>query len=54
MYPKLDGYNYAMQTLKTNKHFTPTEAETYANTKLNFDHKLLDWSAESGLMTFIR
>uniref|UniRef100_A0A3Q3DTA2 Kynurenine 3-monooxygenase n=1 Tax=Hippocampus comes TaxID=109280 RepID=A0A3Q3DTA2_HIPCM len=30
------------------------KAETYANTKLNFDHKLLDWSAESGLMTFIR
>ncbi|XP_061601957.1 kynurenine 3-monooxygenase-like [Cololabis saira] len=31
-----------------------TEAETYTNTKLNFDHKLQDWSSESGLMTFTR
>uniref|UniRef100_A0AAQ5YRD4 Kynurenine 3-monooxygenase n=1 Tax=Amphiprion ocellaris TaxID=80972 RepID=A0AAQ5YRD4_AMPOC len=29
-------------------------AETYPNTKLNFDHKLQDWSAETGLMTFVR
>uniref|UniRef100_A0A3Q3J3B9 FAD-binding domain-containing protein n=1 Tax=Monopterus albus TaxID=43700 RepID=A0A3Q3J3B9_MONAL len=27
---------------------------TYPNTKLNFDHKLLDWSEETGLMTFAR
>ncbi|XP_044071156.1 kynurenine 3-monooxygenase isoform X2 [Siniperca chuatsi] len=31
-----------------------TEAETYPNTKLNFDHKLQDWNAETGLMTFVR
>ncbi|CAF89726.1 unnamed protein product [Tetraodon nigroviridis] len=31
-----------------------TEAETYPNTQLNFDHKLQDWSAETGLMTFAR
>uniref|UniRef100_A0A3B3XV66 FAD-binding domain-containing protein n=1 Tax=Poecilia mexicana TaxID=48701 RepID=A0A3B3XV66_9TELE len=31
---------------------TLTAAETYPNTKLNFDHKLQDWSAETGLMTF--
>ncbi|XP_017290560.1 kynurenine 3-monooxygenase [Kryptolebias marmoratus] len=31
-----------------------TEAETYPNTKLNFDHKLQDWSTETGLMTFTR
>uniref|UniRef100_A0A3B4ZAX0 Kynurenine 3-monooxygenase n=1 Tax=Stegastes partitus TaxID=144197 RepID=A0A3B4ZAX0_9TELE len=30
------------------------DAETYPNTKLNFDHKLQDWSAETGLMTFVR
>uniref|UniRef100_H2TVW8 Kynurenine 3-monooxygenase n=2 Tax=Takifugu rubripes TaxID=31033 RepID=H2TVW8_TAKRU len=31
-----------------------TEAETYPNMQLNFDHKLQDWSAETGLMTFAR
>ncbi|XP_040034018.1 kynurenine 3-monooxygenase isoform X1 [Gasterosteus aculeatus] len=31
-----------------------TKAETYPNTKLNFDHKLLDWRAETGRMTFAR
>ncbi|XP_030626236.1 kynurenine 3-monooxygenase [Chanos chanos] len=29
-------------------------AETYPNTKLNFSHKLLDWSPDSGTMTFLR
>uniref|UniRef100_A0A669C4J3 Kynurenine 3-monooxygenase n=1 Tax=Oreochromis niloticus TaxID=8128 RepID=A0A669C4J3_ORENI len=29
-------------------------AETYPNTKMNFDHKLQDWNAETGLMTFVR
>uniref|UniRef100_A0A665TLR1 Kynurenine 3-monooxygenase n=1 Tax=Echeneis naucrates TaxID=173247 RepID=A0A665TLR1_ECHNA len=32
--------------------FAPSEAETYPNTKLNFEHKLHDWTAETGLMTF--
>lgn len=32
----------------------PTEAEAYPNTRLNFEHKLQDWSAETGLMTFAR
>ncbi|KAI4812684.1 hypothetical protein KUCAC02_024052 [Chaenocephalus aceratus] len=31
-----------------------TEAETYPNMKMNFDHKLKDWSPETGLMTFTR
>ncbi|XP_056291949.1 kynurenine 3-monooxygenase [Pseudoliparis swirei] len=31
-----------------------TEAETFPNTKLNFDHKLQDWSPETGEMTFVR
>lgn len=31
-----------------------TEAETYPNMQLNFEHKLQDWSAETGLMTFAR
>uniref|UniRef100_A0A8D0AQD1 Kynurenine 3-monooxygenase n=2 Tax=Sander lucioperca TaxID=283035 RepID=A0A8D0AQD1_SANLU len=31
-----------------------TAAEIYPNTRLNFDHKLQDWSAETGLMTFAR
>lgn len=31
-----------------------TEAESYPNTQLNFDHKLQDWNAETGLMTFAR
>ncbi|XP_061765933.1 kynurenine 3-monooxygenase isoform X2 [Nerophis ophidion] len=31
-----------------------TEAEKYANTKLNFEHKLQDWSAKTGLMTFTK
>lgn len=34
--------------------FALTEAETYPNMQLNFDHKLQDWSAETGLMTFAR
>uniref|UniRef100_A0A672GNP5 Kynurenine 3-monooxygenase n=1 Tax=Salarias fasciatus TaxID=181472 RepID=A0A672GNP5_SALFA len=29
-------------------------AEKYPNAKLNFDHKLQDWSPETGLMTFAR
>uniref|UniRef100_A0A8C6TW40 Kynurenine 3-monooxygenase n=1 Tax=Neogobius melanostomus TaxID=47308 RepID=A0A8C6TW40_9GOBI len=29
-------------------------AEVYPNTKLNFDHKLQDWNAETGNMTFVR
>uniref|UniRef100_A0A3Q3M9E9 Kynurenine 3-monooxygenase n=1 Tax=Mastacembelus armatus TaxID=205130 RepID=A0A3Q3M9E9_9TELE len=35
-------------------NFGAAEAETYPNTKLNFDHKLQDWSVETGLMTFVR
>ncbi|KAG7250294.1 hypothetical protein CRUP_005810, partial [Coryphaenoides rupestris] len=30
------------------------EAERYANTKMNFDHKLQDWNSDTGLMTFLR
>uniref|UniRef100_A0A673XDZ9 Kynurenine 3-monooxygenase n=1 Tax=Salmo trutta TaxID=8032 RepID=A0A673XDZ9_SALTR len=34
--------------------FVTAAAETYPNTNLNFAHKLLDWSTETGAMTFVR
>ncbi|XP_049591358.1 kynurenine 3-monooxygenase [Syngnathus scovelli] len=52
-YGKKGQYILSVDRANLNKELL-TEAETYANTKLNFDHKLQDWSAESGLMTFIR
>ncbi|CAB1312491.1 unnamed protein product [Coregonus sp. 'balchen'] len=30
------------------------KGQTYSNTKLNFAHKLLNWSTETGSMTFLR
>lgn len=33
---------------------TPTAADAYPHMKLNFDHKLQDWNAETGEMNFVR
>ncbi|XP_061142011.1 kynurenine 3-monooxygenase [Syngnathus typhle] len=52
-YGKKGQYILSVDRANLNKELLK-EAETYANTKLNFDHKLQDWNAESGLMTFIR
>ncbi|KAM3606201.1 uncharacterized protein V6R79_012423 [Siganus canaliculatus] len=52
-YGKKGQYILSVDRANLNKELL-TEAETYPNTKLNFDHKLQDWSAETGLMTFVR
>ncbi|TMS04890.1 Kynurenine 3-monooxygenase [Larimichthys crocea] len=52
-YGKKGQYILSVDRANLNKQLL-TEAETYPNTKLNFDYKLQDWSAETGLMTFVR
>ncbi|XP_054877687.1 kynurenine 3-monooxygenase isoform X2 [Poeciliopsis prolifica] len=52
-YGKKGQYILSVDRANLNKELL-TEAETYPNTKLNFDHKLQDWSAETGLLTFTR
>ncbi|XP_028325250.1 kynurenine 3-monooxygenase isoform X1 [Gouania willdenowi] len=52
-YGKKSQYILSVDRANLNKQLL-TEAETYPNAKLNFDHKLQDWSAEKGLMTFVR
>uniref|UniRef100_A0A096LQM3 Kynurenine 3-monooxygenase n=1 Tax=Poecilia formosa TaxID=48698 RepID=A0A096LQM3_POEFO len=52
-YGKKGQYILSVDRANLNKELL-TAAETYPNTKLNFDHKLQDWSAETGLMTFAR
>ncbi|XP_032408299.1 kynurenine 3-monooxygenase-like [Xiphophorus hellerii] len=52
-YGKKGQYILSVDRANLNKELL-TEAETYPNTKLNFDHKLQDWHAETGLMTFAR
>ncbi|GLD56060.1 kynurenine 3-monooxygenase [Lates japonicus] len=52
-YGKKGQYILSVDRANLNKELL-TAAETYPNTKLNFDHKLQDWSAETGLMTFVR
>ncbi|CAG6017879.1 kynurenine 3-monooxygenase [Menidia menidia] len=52
-YGKKGQYILSVDRANLNKELL-TEAETYPNTNLNFDHKLQDWSAETGLMTFVR
>ncbi|KAM7408222.1 hypothetical protein PAMA_002085 [Pampus argenteus] len=52
-YGKKGQYILSVDRANLNKELL-TEAETYPNAKLNFDHKLQDWSAETGLMTFVR
>uniref|UniRef100_A0A4W6D2J0 Kynurenine 3-monooxygenase n=1 Tax=Lates calcarifer TaxID=8187 RepID=A0A4W6D2J0_LATCA len=50
-YGKKGQYILSVDRANLNKELL-TAAETYPNTKLNFDRKLQDWSAETGLMTF--
>uniref|UniRef100_A0A4W6D2C2 Kynurenine 3-monooxygenase n=1 Tax=Lates calcarifer TaxID=8187 RepID=A0A4W6D2C2_LATCA len=52
-YGKKGQYILSVDRANLNKELL-TAAETYPNTKLNFDRKLQDWSAETGLMTFVR
>ncbi|XP_013876616.1 kynurenine 3-monooxygenase [Austrofundulus limnaeus] len=52
-YGRKGQYILSVDRANLNKELL-TEAETYPNTKLNFDHKLQDWSSETGLMTFVR
>ncbi|MEQ2255102.1 hypothetical protein ILYODFUR_010291 [Ilyodon furcidens] len=52
-YGRKGQYILSVDRTNLNKELL-TEADTYPNTKLNFDHKLQDWSAETGLMTFGR
>ncbi|XP_051231355.1 kynurenine 3-monooxygenase [Dicentrarchus labrax] len=52
-YGKKGQYILSVDRANLNKQLL-TEAEKYPNTKLNFDHKLQDWTAETGLMTFVR
>ncbi|KAG7462730.1 hypothetical protein MATL_G00187830 [Megalops atlanticus] len=52
-YGKKGQYILSVDRANLNKELL-TAAEEYPNTKLNFGHKLLDWSIESGAMTFLR
>ncbi|XP_072293406.1 kynurenine 3-monooxygenase [Eucyclogobius newberryi] len=52
-YGKKGQYILSVDRANLNKQLL-TEAERYSNTKLNFDHKLQDWNAETGTMTFVR
>uniref|UniRef100_A0A672GIF3 Kynurenine 3-monooxygenase n=1 Tax=Salarias fasciatus TaxID=181472 RepID=A0A672GIF3_SALFA len=52
-YGKKGQYILSVDRANLNKELL-TEAEKYPNAKLNFDHKLQDWSPETGLMTFAR
>ncbi|KAM9365422.1 kynurenine 3-monooxygenase [Pholidichthys leucotaenia] len=52
-YGKRGQYILSVDRANLNKELL-REAETYPNTKLNFEHKLQDWNAETGQMTFVR
>uniref|UniRef100_A0A3Q1I2L0 Kynurenine 3-monooxygenase n=2 Tax=Anabas testudineus TaxID=64144 RepID=A0A3Q1I2L0_ANATE len=52
-YGRKGQYILSVDRANLNKQLL-TEADSYPNTKLNFDHKLQDWSTETGLMTFVR
>ncbi|KAI1894566.1 hypothetical protein AGOR_G00117100 [Albula goreensis] len=52
-YGKKGQYILSVDRTNLNKELL-TAAEAYPNTKMNFGHKLLDWSFESGAMTFLR
>ncbi|KAG7269727.1 hypothetical protein CRUP_037611 [Coryphaenoides rupestris] len=51
-YGKKGQYILSVDRANLNKALL-TEAERYANTKMNFDHKLQDWNSDTGLMTFL-
>ncbi|XP_017571288.1 kynurenine 3-monooxygenase isoform X1 [Pygocentrus nattereri] len=50
-YGKKGQYILSVDRANLNKELLSV-AEAYPNTKLNFNHKLLDWSPETGAMTF--
>ncbi|XP_064790569.1 uncharacterized protein LOC135512452 isoform X1 [Oncorhynchus masou masou] len=52
-YGKKGQYILSVDRANLNKELL-SAAETYSNTKLNFAHKLLNWSTETGAMTFLR
>ncbi|KAK0137559.1 Kynurenine 3-monooxygenase [Merluccius polli] len=52
-YGKKGQYILSVDRANLNKALL-TEAESYPNAKINFDHKLEDWSTDTGLMTFLR
>ncbi|XP_055757943.1 kynurenine 3-monooxygenase-like [Salvelinus fontinalis] len=52
-YGKKGQYILSVDRANLNKELL-SAAETYPNTNLNFAHKLLDWSTETGAMTFVR
>ncbi|XP_063347599.1 kynurenine 3-monooxygenase [Pelmatolapia mariae] len=52
-YGRKGQYILSVDRANLNKELL-TAAETYPNTKMNFDHKLQDWNAETGMMTFVR
>lgn len=52
-YGKKGQYILSVDRANLNKELL-TAAESYPNTKMNFDHKLHDWNAETGTMTFVR
>uniref|UniRef100_A0A4W4ECQ6 Kynurenine 3-monooxygenase n=1 Tax=Electrophorus electricus TaxID=8005 RepID=A0A4W4ECQ6_ELEEL len=51
-YGKKGQYILSVGRANLNKELL-TVAEAYPNTELNFSHKLLDWSPETGTMTFL-
>ncbi|KAK3573460.1 hypothetical protein QTP86_024674 [Hemibagrus guttatus] len=51
-YGKKGQYILSVGRANLNKELL-TVAEAYPNTQLNFNHKLLDWSPETGTMTFL-
>ncbi|XP_076025366.1 kynurenine 3-monooxygenase isoform X2 [Genypterus blacodes] len=52
-YGKTGQYILSVDRANLNKQLL-TEAGTYPNANLNFDHKLKDWNAETGMMTFVK
>ncbi|XP_012672422.2 kynurenine 3-monooxygenase [Clupea harengus] len=52
-YGKKGQYILSVDRANLNKELL-TAAEDFPNTTLNFDHKLVDWSKETGAMTFLR
>ncbi|KAJ8418023.1 hypothetical protein AAFF_G00137320 [Aldrovandia affinis] len=52
-YGRKGQYILSVDRANLNKELL-TASEEYSSTKLNFEHKLLDWSIETGAMTFLR
>ncbi|KAJ3610818.1 hypothetical protein NHX12_022909 [Muraenolepis orangiensis] len=52
-YGKKGQYILSVDRAGLNKDLL-TEAESFPNAKMNFDHRLHDWNSDTGCMTFIR